>query len=119
MWVEKEGVKGNAERRYHLYPKLVDPPGEARSDLEILVDPADRLDHGNLISARTPREVWDEWRKISAHSAYNFEGITYERLEKERGVLWPCPTETHPGTKRRYIPDQDPMAKGTRRVELY
>lgn len=32
LWVEKEGVKGNAERRYHLYPKLVDPPGEARSD---------------------------------------------------------------------------------------
>ena len=119
MWVEKEGVKGNAERRYHLYPKLVDPPGEARSDLEILVDLADRLGHGDLISARTPRDVWDEWRKVSAHSAYNFEGITYERLQKERGVLWPCPTETHPGTKRRYIPDQDPMAKGTGRFDFY
>ncbi len=119
MWVEKEGVKGNAERRYHLYPKLVDPPGEARSDLEILVELADRLGHRELISARTSREVWDEWRKISAHSAYNFEGITYERLQKERGVLWPCPTETHPGTKRRYIPGHDPMAKGTGRFDFY
>jgi nitrate reductase NapA len=119
LWVEKEGVKGNGERRYHLYPKLVDPPGEARSDLEILVELADRLGHSDLISARTPREVWDEWRKISAHSAYNFEGITYERLQKERGVLWPCPTELHPGTKRRYIPGHDPMAKGTDRFDFY
>ena len=119
MWVEKEGVKGNAERRYHLYPKLVDPPGEARSDLDILVDLADRLGHGDVISARTPRDVWDEWRKISAHSTYNFEGITYERLVKERGLLWPCPTEDHPGTKRRYIPGKDPMAKGQGRFDFY
>lgn len=119
LWVEKEGVKGNAERRYHLYPKLVDPPGEARSDLAILVDLADRLGYGDLISARTPRDVWDEWRKISAHSTYNFEGITYDRLEKERGLLWPCPTESHPGTKRRYVPGQDPMAAGTGRFDFY
>lgn len=119
LWVEKEGVTGNAERRYHLYPKLVDPPGEARSDLEILVELADRLGHGELISAKTPRDIWDEWRKISAHSQYNFEGITYERLEKERGLLWPCPTETHPGTKRRYVPGQDPMATGTGRFDFY
>ena len=119
MWVEKEGVAGNAERRYHLYPKLVDPPGEARSDLEILVDLADRLGHGDLISARTPRDIWDEWRKISAHSPYNFEGITYERLEKERGILWPCPTEDHPGTPRRYLPGKDPMAKSSGRFDFY
>jgi nitrate reductase (cytochrome) len=119
MWVESEGVKGNAERRYHLFPKLVDPPGEARSDLAILVDLAERLGHGDLISARTPENIWDEWRKISAHSTYNFEGITYERLKKERGILWPCPREDHPGTKRRYLPGQDPMAKGTGRFDFY
>ena len=119
LWVEKEGVTGNAERRYHLYPKLVDPPGEARSDLEILVDLADRLGHGDLISARSPRDVWDEWRKVSAHSKYNFEGITYDRLEKERGLLWPCPTDTHPGTKRRYVQGQDPMATGSGRFDFY
>lgn len=119
LWVEKEGVTGNGDRRYHLYPKLVSPPGEARSDLEMLVDLADRLGHGDLISARTPKDVWDEWRKISAHSAYNFEGITYERLQKERGLQWPCPTESHPGTKRRYLPGQDPMATGSGRFDFY
>ncbi|MCP9469463.1 MAG: nitrate reductase [Nitrospira sp.] len=119
LWVEKEGVKGNGERRYHLSPKLVDPPSEARSDLEILVELADRLGQGQLITARTPQEVWDEWRKISAHSEYNFEGITYERLKQERGLLWPCPSETHPGTKRRYVPGEDPLATGNGRFDFY
>ena len=119
MWVEKGGVFSQSERRYHLVPKLVEPPGEARSDLEILVELADRLGYGDLIKARTPEEVWDEWRQISAHSPYNFAGITYERLKKERGVLWPAPTEDHPGTCRRYVPGEDPMAKGTGRFDFY
>jgi len=119
MWVEKGGVFSQSERRYHLVPKLVDPPGEARSDLEILVELADRLGYGDLIKARTPEEVWDEWRQISAHSPYNFAGITYERLKKERGILWPAPTEDHPGTCRRYVPGEDPMAKGTGRFDFY
>ncbi len=119
MWLEKGGVYSQSERRYHLVPKLVDPPGEARSDLEILVELADRLGYGELIQARTPEAVWDEWRQISAHSPYNFAGITYERLEKERGLRWPCPTETHPGTCRRYVPGEDPMAKGRRRFDFY
>ncbi|GIX07545.1 MAG: nitrate reductase catalytic subunit [Candidatus Poribacteria bacterium] len=119
MWTEKEGVFSQSERRYHYVPKLVDPPGEARSDLEILVDFAVRMGYGDLIRARTPKEVWDEWRQISAHSPYNFAGITYERLKKERGILWPCPTEEHPGTRRRYLPGEDPMAQGNRRFDFY
>ena len=119
LWVEKEGVTGNAERRYHHYPKVVDPPGEARSDLAILVELADRLGYRELISARTPRDVWEEWRKISAHSKYNFEGITYDRLLTERGILWPCPSEDHPGTPRRYLPGKDPMAHGSGRFDFY
>ena len=47
LWIEKEGVTGQGERRYQLTPKLLDPPGQARSDLAILVDLADRLGHGN------------------------------------------------------------------------
>lgn len=43
LWVEKEGVYGQTERRYQLIEKLLDPPGECRSDLQILVDLAQRL----------------------------------------------------------------------------
>lgn len=119
MWVEKEGVFSNSERRYHLVEKLVEPPGEARSDLEILVGFADRMGHGGLIRARTPRDVWDEWRAISRGSKYDFYGMTYERLQREPGIVWPCPTEDHPGTCRRYVPGEDPLAEGTGRVDFY
>jgi len=114
LWIEKEGVTGQGERRYQFTPKLLDPPGQARSDLQILADLAVRLGHDKLITARTPQAVWDEWREVSSHSLYNFKGITYERLAKERGLQWPCPTEDHPGTARRYVEGVDPfVTKGT------
>ncbi len=119
MWSEKEGVFSNSERRYHLVKKLVDPPAEARSDLDILIAMADRLGHGELFKARTPRDVWDEWRVMSKGSKYDFSGMTYERLEAEPGIVWPCPTESHPGTCHRYVPGQDPLAKGTGRMNFY
>jgi nitrate reductase NapA len=119
MWAEKEGVFSNSERRYHLVEKLVEPPGEARSDLDILVGFADRLGHGELIRARTPADVWEEWRALSQGSKYDFSGITYERLRREPGLVWPCPTEDHPGTCQRYVPGMDPLADGDRRLDFY
>jgi nitrate reductase NapA len=119
LWVEKQGVLGQGERRYQLVDKLLDPPGQARSDLAMLVDLADRLGHGALISARTPEAVWNEWRQMSASSPYNFAGITYERLRRERGLQWPCPTEQHPGTARRYVAGDDPNVSPGRAIEFY
>lgn len=119
MWAEKEGVFSNSERRYHLVEKLVDPPGEARSDLEILVGFAERLGYGDLITARTPRAVWEEWRAMSAGSKYDFSGMTYERLQAEPGIIWPCPSEDHPGTWQRYVPGDDPLASGPGRMDFY
>ena len=119
MWAEKEGMFSQSERRYHLVPKLVEAPGEARSDLDILVEFAQRLGFDDLIKAHTPREIWEEWRIISQASFYDFSGMTYERLEQERGLLWPCPTEDHPGTCRRYVPGEDPFAEGPGRLDFY
>jgi len=119
LWIEKEGVTGQGERRYQLTEKLLTPPGQARSDLQILVDLADRLGHGGLITARSPEAVWDEWRNISASSFYNFQGITYARLKKERGLQWPCPTPESPGTARRYVEGEDPFVAKGAGVEFY
>ncbi|MGL4551235.1 MAG: molybdopterin oxidoreductase family protein [Gemmataceae bacterium] len=119
LWVEKEGVYGQTDRHYQLIEKLLDPPGEARNDLAILVDLADRLGHGALIKARTPEAVWDEWRAISAKSYYNFEGMTRQRLRAEHGIQWPCPTEDHPGTKRRYVGGDDPFVARGKALEFY
>ncbi len=119
MWAEKgPGVFSQSERRYHAVPNLVDAPGEARPDLDIIVDLADRLGHDDIITARTYEEVWEEWRKISATSYYDFSGMTMERL-LEQGLKWPCPTTDHPGTCRRYVPGEDPLAEGEERFDFY
>jgi nitrate reductase NapA len=119
LWVEKEGVYGQGERRYQLIEKLRDPPGQARSDLGILMDLAERLGHGNLIKAHSPEQVWDEYRQLSAKSYYNFAGMTRARLRKEHGLLWPCPTEDHPGTPRRYVEGSDPFVKPGQGIHFY
>lgn len=118
LWCEKEGVFGQGERRYQLIEKLIDPPGEARSDLQILVELAERMGYGDLIKARTPQEVWDEWRRFSAHSYYNFEGMTYQRLRELPGLQWPCPAEDHPGTVRRFVAG-DPFVPEGKQVDFY
>lgn len=122
LYIEKEGVYGQTERRYQIIEKLREPVGEARSDFDILVDFANRMGQGKLISYKTPNECWDEYREISKASKYDFSGITYDRLKKERGIQWPCPTENHPGTVRRYIkgdPFADKHVDANNKVHFY
>ena len=107
-WSEKEGVFGCTERRYQLDQKVVEPAGNARPDFDILCDLAKRTGHGDLLPFTSTAEAWDEIREIARDTPYRFYGITRDRLRKESGILWPCPTEDHPGTKRRYVKGVDP-----------
>ena len=115
MWSEKSGVFGMSERRYQYQPTIMAPPGEARSDFDVLLDLANRLEQRSIlpkgyVSSRfkTTDDVWDEMRLASKDTAYDFMGMTRERLRKERGIRWPAPTEDHPGTARRFVKGDDP-----------
>lgn len=108
-WCEREGVYGCSERRYALVEKAIDPPGQCRPSVDILLDFARRLGvDPKLIPYKNSADIWDEWREVSRITPYNFWGITRERLRKDSGILWPCPTEDHPGTKIRYVRGKDP-----------
>jgi len=116
MWGEKEGVYGMSERRYQYMPKVIDPPGEARPDFEVLLDFAARLEERGVVpkgyvtgKIKTIDDIWDEMREASRDTPYDFTGMTRERLKKERGLRWPVPTEDHPGTARRYVKGEDPL----------
>jgi len=110
FWCETEGVYGCTERRYSLIEQAIKPQGEARPGVEILMEFGKRIGvDPKLIPFKNAADIWDEWRKLSAKSVYNFSGITRARLKKESGIKWPCPTETHPGTTLRYVRDEDPM----------
>ena len=119
MWSEKEGVFGMSERRYQFLPKLLEPAGESRADLDIFLDLATRLEKAGVVPEgyistkfKSPTDVWNEMRAASRDTAYDFTGMTRERLHEERGLRWPCPDETHPGTARRFVKGEDPLLDG-------
>jgi nitrate reductase NapA len=116
IWSEKSGVFGMSERRYQYQPKIQEPPGEARPDFDILLDLAARLEERGVVPAgyisskfKTTEDVWDEMRQASKDTAYDFNGMPYERLKKVRGIRWPAPTTEHPGTARRFVKGDDPL----------
>jgi predicted molibdopterin-dependent oxidoreductase YjgC len=106
-WGEKLGTFTNADRTVHLSEKAVDPPGEARPDLDILLDFADRMamrdkDGGPLITWSDPESAFEAWKRCSAGRPCDYTGITYERLRGGSGMQWPCTQDTPEGTPRLY-----------------
>ncbi len=99
---EDEGTTTNVEGRVIHHRKVVDPPGEARADWQILCDLAARLGHKDKFTYASPREIFEEVRVASSGGVADYKGITWERIDREMGVFWPCPSEDHPGTPRLY-----------------
>ena len=91
-WCEDEGTVTSSERRVQRVRKAVEPPGQAKGDLEIIAELARRL--GAPWPRQTAEQVWDELRSLSPWHG----GMSYRRLEEENGLQWPCPDETHPGS---------------------
>jgi len=91
-FAEKEGTFSNTERRVQRVRKAVEPPGEARTDWEIICELSARM--GYAMDYPNAEAIFEEMRKLTP----SYAGITYERLDKG-GLQWPCPTEDHPGTK--------------------
>ena len=91
-WAESDGTVTSSERRVQRVRAAVPPPGEARHDHEILGELAKRL--GVAWGDPTPENLWDELRSLSPMHA----GMSYERLESEGGLQWPCPADDHPGS---------------------
>lgn len=106
-WGEKTGCFTNVNRTVHLSEKAVDPPGEARSDLDIFLMYADAMGFTNnsgrpLIEWRTPEEVFDAWAAVTAGRPVDYTGLSYEKLRGPTGIPWPV-NEVHPdGTDRLY-----------------
>jgi assimilatory nitrate reductase catalytic subunit len=97
---EEEGVVCSAEGRVIHIQKAVDPPGNAWNDWAIYKELAHRLGRGQYFPFNSPREIFDELRLASRGGLADYYGITYERIDREMGVFWPCPSEDHPGTPR-------------------
>ena len=110
-WGEKTGTFTNADRTVHLSEKAVEPPGQARPDLDILVDYAHRLglqdkDGAPLVKWSTAEEAFEAWKECSRGRPCDYTGITYAKLSGGSGIQWPC-NEDHPeGSERIYADGQ-------------
>jgi ferredoxin-nitrate reductase len=109
LWGEKTGCFTNADRTVHISHKAIDPPGEARSDFDIFLDYATRMDFrdkdGNaLIKWRTPEEAFEAWKICSKGRPCDYSGLSYEKLSQGSGIQWPC-NEQYPDGKERLYSD--------------
>jgi formate dehydrogenase major subunit len=91
-WVESDGTVTSSERRVQRTRAAVTPPGEARQEIDVIAEMAERM--GAKWGRPTAEELWDELRSVSPMHG----GMSWQRLEAEGGIQWPCPDEDHPGT---------------------
>ena len=107
MWGEKTGTFTNADRTVHISHKAVDPPGEARSDLDIFLDYARRMDFRDkdgqpLVKWTDAEGAFEHWKMCSKGWLCDYSGLSYARLSEGSGIQWPCNEEHPDGTERLY-----------------
>jgi assimilatory nitrate reductase catalytic subunit len=111
---EDEGVVTQIEGRVIKINKAIDPPGDAKQDWRIIQDIAKALGRERGFTFSSPGEIFDELRLASKGGIADYSGITYEKIQRQYGVFWPCPSEDHPGTPRLFEPGSwNPIAKGS------
>ena len=110
MWIEREGMYGNSERRTQHFEQMLTPPGEAMSDTWQLIEVARRLGYEKLFpwSYETHiEEIWKEYRQF--HAGAKHEMAPYEELKNRPGIMWPFVEGKE--TKWRFNAEYDPAAK--------
>ena len=100
-WLEKEGTMTNSERRISYLPKVIDAPGEALPDAEILWRFAQAMGYEGF-DYKNAAEVYDEHCLLTKGTNIDITGLSHERLKNEGSFQWPVPHKTHPGTPRLF-----------------
>jgi anaerobic selenocysteine-containing dehydrogenase len=107
LWGEKTGTFTNTDRTVHLSEQAVEPPGDARSDMEIFLDYARRLDlrdkdGGPLVKWATPEDCFEAWKECTRGRPCDYTGLSYDKLRAGSGIQWPCNDGAPDGTERLY-----------------
>ncbi|WP_102345074.1 formate dehydrogenase subunit alpha [Bacillus sp. Marseille-P3661] len=101
-WAEDDGTTTNTEGRVIRIRKVKESIGESKPDWKILSLIAERMGKGKHFQYNDASEIFEELRIASKGGKADYSGITWERIDKEDGVFWPCPSEDHPGTPTMY-----------------
>ncbi|KAF1838463.1 nitrate reductase [Decorospora gaudefroyi] len=106
-WGEKTGCFTNVDRTTHISYKAIEPPGEAKSDMDIFLDYGRRMgfkdkDGNDLMPWKEPEEVFEAWKKLSKGRPCDYTGMSYDKLTGGSGLQWPCNAENPFGTERLF-----------------
>ena len=107
IWGEKTGTFTCVDRTVHISHKAVEPPGEARSDFDIFLDYAHRMDFQDkdgapLIKWNTPEEAFEGWKACTKGRPCDYTGMSYQKLSEGSGIQWPCNEQFPNGTPHLY-----------------
>jgi anaerobic selenocysteine-containing dehydrogenase len=122
IWGEKTGCFTNADRTLHMSQKAIDPPGEAKSDLDIFLEYARRMNFrdkaGNpLIKWNDSESAFEAFKQITRGRPCDYTGFSYQKLSVGSGIQWPCNEANPEGTPRLY--SEGVFNTGYRYCELY
>jgi nitrate reductase (cytochrome) len=113
MWIEREGVFANVERRTQHFERMVAPPGDATSDAWLMIEVARRLGFSKLFPWEQDRhveQIWEEYGRFHAEPESALAPLS--RLRAQPGVMWPWVKGSE--TRWRYNPAHDPAADRAR-----
>jgi assimilatory nitrate reductase catalytic subunit len=103
QWAEEDGTMTNLEGRVIRRRRAVAAPIGVASDIGVLVGLAERLGKRKHFSYATPEDVFNELARASKGGPADYSGITYAKIDAQRGVFWPCPSAEHQGTPRLFL----------------
>jgi assimilatory nitrate reductase catalytic subunit len=103
IWAEKEGVFTNTERRVNLIRNVIEPHGESKPDFWIFNNLAKRIDRERKPNfPETTEQVFEEMKVLSRGRMLDISGMSYDRIERKRGLQWPCRDGDEDGEQRLY-----------------
>ncbi len=101
-FLEVEGTMTNLEGRVFHRGQPLQPPEGCMSDVQLVCELAERLGRGAYFRYESSEDIFNELARASAGGKADYSGITYDRLKREKGLFWPCPSQDHPGTPHMF-----------------
>lgn len=118
-WAEKEGTMTNSERRISYLHKIIDPPGEALPDAEIICRFARKMGYPGF-DYQDNGEIFAEHTRLTAGTHMDISGLNYDILQSQGSVQWPYPPSASvsdlPGGIAHPSGDPDQFLQGTKRL---
>jgi len=99
---EDEGTVTTGEGRCVKLNRSITPPGNAREDWRIIADLAARLGKKDFFNYQNTEQLFKEYVTASKGGPIDYSGMSWQRIERENGIFWPCPAPDHPGTPRLF-----------------